>query len=146
MYTSCTIWYNLDTPPAVPLKIEATMIQYYNAWVYQRRRHACNFHKLTCSRCMGFRRRRLKSIHFTGSASHCVMKHVSQQSINFWSTFLATLILRLHCHWKPSQSGTVLKIVPCWPLTGSVYIAIIKAVRVLSIFDLKGGTSGKRIT
>ena len=44
------------------------------------------------------------------------------------------LILRLHCHWKPSQGGTVLKIAPCWPLTGSVYTAIIKAVRVLSIF------------
>ena len=43
------------------------------------------------------------------------------------------LILRLHCHWKPSQSGTVLKIAPCWLLTGSVYTAIIKAVRVLSI-------------
>ena len=26
VYTSCTIWYNLDTPPAVPLKIKATMI------------------------------------------------------------------------------------------------------------------------
>ena len=28
------------------------------------------------------------------------------------------------------------------PLTGNVYIAIIKAVRVMSIFDLKGGMSG----
>ena len=27
VYTSCTIWYNQDTPPAVPLKIKATMIQ-----------------------------------------------------------------------------------------------------------------------
>ena len=36
----------------------------------------------------------------------------------------------------------MLKIAPCWPLTGSVYTAMIKAVRVLSIFDLKGGTSG----
>ena len=33
---------------------------YYNAWVYQRRCHTCKFHKLTCSRCMRFRRRRLK--------------------------------------------------------------------------------------
>ena len=60
--------------------------------------------------------------------------------------YRVSLILRLHCHWKPSQSGTLLKIAPCWPLTGSVYTAIIKVVRVLSIFDLKGGTSGKRIT
>ena len=52
-----------------------------------------------------------------------------------------TLIPRLHCHWKPSQSGTVLKIAPCWPLTGSVYTVMIKAVWVLSIFDLKGGAS-----
>ena len=49
------------------------------------------------------------------------------------------LILCLHCH---CQSGTVLKIAPCWPLIGSVYTAIVKAVRVLSIFDLKGRTSG----
>ena len=27
VYTSCTIWYNLDTPPAVPLMFEAAMIQ-----------------------------------------------------------------------------------------------------------------------
>ena len=26
-YTSCTIWYNLDTPIAVPLMLEAAMIQ-----------------------------------------------------------------------------------------------------------------------
>ena len=36
----------------------------------------------------------------------------------------------------------MLKIAPCWPLTGSVYTVMLKAVRVLSIFDLKGGTSG----
>ena len=52
------------------------------------------------------------------------------------------LILRLHCHRKPSQSGTVLKIALCWPLTGSIYTAMFNAVRVLSIFDLKGGMSG----
>ena len=51
-------------------------------------------------------------------------------------------ILRLHCHWKPSQSGAVLKIALCWPLAGSIYTAFIKAVRVLSIFDLKDGMSG----
>ena len=55
---------------------------------------------------------------------------------------LMSLILCLHCHWKLNQSGTVLKIAPCWPLTGSAYTAIIKAVWVLSIFDLKGGMSG----
>ena len=33
---------------------------------------------------------------------------------------------------KPSQSGTVLKIALCWPLTGSVYTAMIKAVRVVN--------------
>ena len=47
----------------------------------------------------------------------------------------------LHCHWKQSQHGTVLKIAPCWQLTGSVYTAIIKAVQVMSVCDLKGGTS-----
>ena len=34
------------------------------------------------------------------------------------------------------------KIAPCWPLTGSIYTAIIKAVRDMLIFDLKGGMSG----
>ena len=48
----------------------------------------------------------------------------------------------LHCHWKQSQHGTVLKIAPCWQFTGSVYTAIIKAVQVMSVCDLKGGTSG----
>ena len=52
------------------------------------------------------------------------------------------LILHLHCHWKPSQNGTVLKIASCWPLTDSVYTAINRMVWVLSIFDLKGGISG----
>ena len=36
----------------------------------------------------------------------------------------------------------MLKIAPCWPLTGSVYTAMFKAVRVLLIFNLKGGMSG----
>ena len=36
----------------------------------------------------------------------------------------------------------MLKIAPCWPLTGSVYTAITKAVQVMSIFDLKSGMSG----
>ena len=36
----------------------------------------------------------------------------------------------------------MLKIAPCWLLTGSIYTAMFKAVRVMSIFDLKGGTSG----
>ena len=48
----------------------------------------------------------------------------------------------LHCHWKQSQRGTVLKIAPCWQLTGSVYTAIVKAVQVMSVCDLKGGMSG----
>ena len=55
------------------------------------------------------------------------------------------LILRLHCHWKPSQNGNVLKIAPCWPLTGNVYTGIIKAAWVLSIFDLKHRTSGSAL-
>ena len=36
----------------------------------------------------------------------------------------------------------MITIAPYWPLAGSVYTAIIKVVRVLSIFDLKGGMSG----
>ena len=36
----------------------------------------------------------------------------------------------------------MLKIAPCWLLTGSIYTAMFKAVRVMSIFDLKGGMSG----
>ena len=66
--------------------------------------------------------------------SSTVMALVKKHSSKF--------ILRLHCHWKQSQSGTVLKIALCWPLAGSVYTAIIKAIQVLSILYLKGGTSG----
>ena len=59
----------------------------------------------------------------------------------FHLSYTYSLLLYLHCHWKPSQSGTVLKIAPCWPLAGIVYTAIIKTVWVLSIFDIKGRTS-----
>ena len=87
----------LDCQPKFPKSL------YYNACVYQRRRHACKFHKLTCSKCMGFRRRRLKSIHFTGSASHCVMKHVSQQSLN------CQFLVNIPSYTKGRQNAYALK-------------------------------------
>ena len=49
------------------------------------------------------------------------------------------LILCLRCHWKQSQNGTMLKIAPCWLLTGSIHTAIIKMAQVVSILIKRVG-------
>ena len=50
VYTSCTIWYKLDTPPAVPLKFETAMIQMSKldecSYRVQFQRHVELFHAL----------------------------------------------------------------------------------------------------